>query len=61
MDITLAGKLPEIRNPHRTATGRRPEPRRAPVFIQDAITPWRGETLLLALMRAQAPEDRDQP
>ncbi|MFD3188693.1 hypothetical protein ACFMPD_00290 [Sedimentitalea sp. HM32M-2] len=38
-----------------------PQPaRRAPVFIHDVATPWRGETLLLALLRAQAELDRDQ-
>jgi hypothetical protein len=30
-----------------------PTPRcRAPVFIHDAATPWRGETLLSAMLRA---------
>lgn len=37
-----------------------PPRRRQPVFIHDAITPWNGETLLLTLLRAQAP-DEDQP
>ncbi|TMV06835.1 hypothetical protein FGK63_11980 [Ruegeria sediminis] len=36
-----------------TATGPPPEPLRAPVFIQDAVTPWGPDTLLLALWRAQ--------
>ena len=38
-----------------------PEPRRAraPVFITDAVTPWRGETLLLSLLRDQARADAD--
>ncbi|SHE35363.1 hypothetical protein SAMN05444279_101266 [Ruegeria intermedia] len=39
-------------------TGPEPKPRRAPVFIQDAVTPWGRETLLLALWRAQ--QDQDQ-
>jgi len=42
----------EITAPERTA-------RRGPVFIQDAVTPWGGETLLLSLLRAQALADLD--
>ncbi|WP_205627900.1 hypothetical protein [Ruegeria marisrubri] len=38
-------------------TGPKPKPRRAPVFIQDAVTPWGQETLLLALWRAQQDQD----
>ncbi|MBV2358960.1 hypothetical protein KUH32_04165 [Thalassococcus sp. CAU 1522] len=36
-------------------------PRSGPVLIGDCITPWGGETMLLALMRRwqNAPEDRD--
>jgi hypothetical protein len=33
-------------------TGGDHRPRPGPLFIQDAVTPWRGETLLLALLRA---------
>ena len=52
---TLTGDL----FPTRPVTRDRPAPwkLRAPVFIQDAITPWNGETLLLTLLRAQALED----
>lgn len=32
---------------------------RSPVFIGDALTPWGGETLLLAMLRAQALELED--
>jgi hypothetical protein len=32
---------------------------RAPVFIGDAVVPWRGETLLLALLREQALRELD--
>lgn len=39
-------------------TDPKPKPRRAPVFIQDAVTPWGQETLLLTLWRAQ--QDQDQ-
>lgn len=38
-----------------------PQKRRpAPVFIHDAITPWRDETMLLRLLRDSAAEDPDQ-
>jgi hypothetical protein len=46
--------------PGRATAGPRQEPRRAPVFIHDAVTPWRGETLLLSILRAQAKADEDQ-
>ena len=41
-------------------TGPEPKPRLSPVFIQDAVTPWGQETLLLALWRAQQAQDQDQ-
>lgn len=39
------------------------KPARMPVFIQDAVLPWQGETLLLSILRAQAlgKIDQDQP
>jgi len=40
-------------------TGPPPKPRRAPVFIHDAITPWGHETMLLKLLREQA-ADQDE-
>ena len=39
-------------------TGGEPKPRRSPVFINDAVTPWRQETLLLSILRAQSEEDQ---
>lgn len=39
-----------------TTAPERPK-RRPPVFIHDAITPWNGETMLLALLRQQAETD----
>ncbi|MCR9126372.1 MAG: hypothetical protein NXH82_09595 [Rhodobacteraceae bacterium] len=46
--------------PRRAAAARTdpPPPKRGgPVFVQDAITPWGGETMLLALLReASKPE-----
>ncbi len=35
------------------------KPMRAPVFINDAVIPWRDETLLLKLLRDQA-TDQDE-
>lgn len=35
------------------------KPMRAPVFIHDAVIPWRDETLLLKLLRDQA-VDQDE-
>ncbi|KIC38682.1 hypothetical protein RA27_19890 [Ruegeria sp. ANG-R] len=42
-----------------TTTGPPPKPMRAPVFIHDAVIPWRDETLLLKLLRDQA-SDQDE-
>ncbi len=42
-----------------TTTGLPPKPRRAPVFIHDAITPWGQETLLLKLLREQAADQEE--
>lgn len=41
----------------RDTTGPEPRPYRPPVLIHDAVLPWRGETLLLALLRDS---DRDR-
>ncbi|UUV05784.1 hypothetical protein [Ruegeria sp. YS9] len=35
------------------------KPLRAPVFIHDAVTPWRDETMLLKLLRAQAADQEE--
>lgn len=35
------------------------KPMRAPVFINDALTPWGHETLLLKLMRDQAADQEE--
>ena len=42
-----------------SATGPQPDPMRAPVFINDAVIPWRDETLLLKLLRDQS-ADQDE-
>jgi hypothetical protein len=41
-------------------TGPEPAKPRGPVFIQDAVIPWQGETLLLSLLRAEALADQEQ-
>ncbi|TNF57688.1 MAG: hypothetical protein EP307_13475 [Rhodobacteraceae bacterium] len=49
---TLPLSLFASRGAAEEATGGDRPRRPGPVFIQDAVTPWRGETLLLALWRA---------
>lgn len=34
-----------------------PRKRPPPIFIADAVHPWQGETLLLAILRAEAADD----
>ncbi|AHD01825.1 hypothetical protein [Leisingera methylohalidivorans] len=41
-----------------TGTKPKPKPLRAPLFIQDAVTPWASSTMLLALWRLQETGDR---
>lgn len=41
-----------------TRPGHRRRP--APVFIHDAVTPWRDETVLLKMLREQVETDDDQ-
>ena len=38
-------------------TGPEPAPYRPPVLIHDAVLPWRGETLLLTLLRENDPSE----
>ena len=38
-----------------------PKRRASPVFIYDAVQPWAGETLLLALLRDAAVRDLKDP
>ncbi|MGI9370758.1 MAG: hypothetical protein ACR2O2_18165 [Ruegeria sp.] len=42
-----------------SVTGPPSKPRRSPVFIHDAITPWGRDTMLLALWREQV-RDQDE-
>ena len=44
--------VPTARAEASARSGPAPRKPRQPVFIHDAIMPWRGETLLLAILRA---------
>ena len=59
MEQTL--RTPFLPSLAETETRARPKPKplRAPLFIQDAVTPWAGSTMLLALWQQQEAEDRD--
>ncbi|SLN46334.1 hypothetical protein [Ruegeria meonggei] len=59
MDRALPGPFWAVKPQSDTSTGPPPKPRRAPVFIHDAVTPWGHETLLLKLLRDQA-ADQDE-
>lgn len=59
MEHVARGPLWTLTQQVQDKTGPEQKPRRSPVFIQDAVTPWGGETLLLALLRAQQ-EGTDQ-
>ena len=47
----LAGPAPQAK------TGPEPKPRRAPVFIHDAVVPWKGSTLLCEMMLRDLEDD----
>ncbi|WP_058282644.1 hypothetical protein [Ruegeria denitrificans] len=59
MDRTLNPPIWTLSKDTESATGPERKIMRAPVFIHDAVTPWRDETLLLKLMRDQA-ADQDE-
>ena len=50
----LAGPAPQAR------TGPARKPRPAPIFIHDAVVPWKGSTVLCEMM-LQDLEDADSP
>ncbi|WP_121061336.1 hypothetical protein [Chachezhania antarctica] len=62
MTAALARFLPSFSLMARPVATQAPGKGRArePVFIHDAIVPWQGETLLLAMLRKDL-EDGDQP
>lgn len=59
MDRALSFPFRAVAQKTETTTGPPPKPQRAPVFIHDAVTPWRDETMLLKLMRDQT-ADQDE-
>ncbi|MEW2919047.1 hypothetical protein AB1A64_18425 [Ruegeria sp. ANG10] len=59
MDRTLTPSIWTLSQDTDSATAPERKPLRAPVFIHDAVTPWRDETLLLKLLRDQA-ADQDE-
>lgn len=59
MDRAIAPPLWAFSKDTDTATGPAPKPMRAPVFIHDAVIPWRDETLLLKLLRDQAKDHEE--
>lgn len=59
MDRALTSPIWSFAHDAESDTGPPPKPRRAPVFIHDAVTPWGHETMLLKLLRDQA-TDQDE-
>ena len=59
MDRALPSPFWTITSDTDTTTGPPPKPRRAPVFIHDAVTPWSDETMLLKLLREQAADQEE--
>ena len=59
MDRALSPSIWSFSKDAEASAGPERKPLRAPVFIQDAVTPWRDETLLLKLLRDQA-TDQDE-
>jgi hypothetical protein len=60
MENVWTGRMAPMASSADTATGKKPVPRHGSVFIQDAVTPWGGETMLLTLLRRQAEKDQDE-
>ncbi|KIC11526.1 hypothetical protein RA19_05660 [Leisingera sp. ANG-M1] len=59
MEQTLRTPFLQPAQDAETRTRPKPKPVRAPLFIQDAVTPWADGTMLLALWRLQEAEERD--
>ncbi|KUJ78862.1 hypothetical protein [Ruegeria profundi] len=59
MDRALTPSIWSVPKDADAATGPERKPMRAPVFIQDAMTPLGDETLLLKLLRDQS-ADQDE-
>ncbi|WP_170346718.1 hypothetical protein [Ruegeria atlantica] len=59
MDRTLTPFAWTFSSDAEVSTSPERKPLRAPVFIHDAVTPWRDETMLLKLLRAQAADQEE--
>ncbi|KIC45110.1 MAG: hypothetical protein AB3N07_00165 [Ruegeria sp.] len=59
MDHALTPPIWAVSKDTDTTTGPPTKPLRAPVFIHDAVIPWRDETLLLKLLRDQAVDEEE--
>ena len=59
MDRALTPSIWSVPTDAASATGPERKPMRAPVFIQDAVTPLGYETLLLKVLRDQS-ADQDE-
>ncbi|WP_170370266.1 hypothetical protein [Ruegeria arenilitoris] len=59
MDRALSRPFWPVRFEAQATSGPEPQLRPAPVFIQDAVTPWGPDTLLLKLLRDQAADQEE--
>ncbi len=59
MDRALTAPIWALSQDAEASTGPERRPLRAPVFINDAVIPWRDETLLLKLLRDQAADQEE--
>ncbi|WP_170593267.1 hypothetical protein [Ruegeria arenilitoris] len=59
MDRAFSRPLWPVRFEAQATSGPEPQPRPAPVFIQDAVTPWGPDTILLKLLRDQAADQEE--
>ncbi|WP_170326349.1 hypothetical protein [Ruegeria arenilitoris] len=59
MDRALTHPIWTVPQETDATTGPERKPTRAPVFINDAVTPWGQETLLLKLLRDQAADQEE--
>ena len=59
MEKTLRTPFLQVSKDAETRTRPKPKPARAPLFIQDAVTPWEDGTMLLTLWRMQEAEDQN--
>ena len=51
--------LAQAEQPAQARTGPELKPRPGPIFIGDAVVPWKGSTLLLEILKGDAKEADD--